>query len=241
MDSEDDSDYKKSALLSYWLNDYTKYLKQEKTFSSTFLPTFHQGDIIEVNFGYRVGNEFGGKHFAMVLDKKSKQNYPVITVVPLSSKKATKKEQPTNVDLGDCLYKLLHEKNIDEYDMTVKALYKLEEIGAVFNKSNKEDEGFIKLLSAIDNRFKNKTWDEVLDIFSRDIEQAEQLSESILSTLKRIEHMKNGSIAVLNQVTTISKMRIIDPLRKSDSLYGIRLSQTEIDLIVNKFKTIYLT
>ena len=39
-----------------------------------------------------------------------------------------------------------------------------------------------------------------------------------------IKNMKKGSIALVNQITTISKIRIYDPKRNDDVLSKIRLS-----------------
>ena len=43
--------------------------------------------------------------------------------------------------------------------------------------------------------------------------------------------MKRGSIALVNQITTISKIRIYDPKTDHDILSGIRLSNEKLDLI----------
>ena len=43
--------------------------------------------------------------------------------------------------------------------------------------------------------------------------------------------MKCGSIALVNQITTISKIRIYDPKTDHDILSGIRLSNEKLDLI----------
>lgn len=48
---------------------------------------------------------------------------------------------------------------------------------------------------------------------------------------KEISHLKAGSIAHISQVTTISKMRILAPLQKGHLLYGVRLSNKDLDLI----------
>ena len=46
--------------------------------------------------------------------------------------------------------------------------------------------------------------------------------------------MKNGSIALVNQITTISKLRIYDPKNSHDPLAGIKLSNEKLDKIDNE-------
>ena len=46
-----------------------------------------------------------------------------------------------------------------------------------------------------------------------------------------ISKMKRGSIALVNQITTISKIRIYDPKKNKDMLSGITLSEESLDKI----------
>ena len=48
---------------------------------------------------------------------------------------------------------------------------------------------------------------------------------------KEVQRMKTGSIALTNQITTISKIRIYDPKTNHDILSGIKLTAEELDLI----------
>lgn len=52
--------------------------------------------------------------------------------------------------------------------------------------------------------------------------------------------MKKGSIALVSQITTISKQRIYDPKKSHDILAGLRLSDESLDLINNKIKQLYV-
>lgn len=51
--------------------------------------------------------------------------------------------------------------------------------------------------------------------------------------------MKKGSIAIVNQITTVSKMRIYDPKTSSGVLAGITLSQEQMNKINDKIKELY--
>ena len=63
--------YKNAALLTYWLFDYLRYLQMEDTFNPRFNIKYQRGQIVYVNFGYRIGSELGGCHYAIVLDVKN--------------------------------------------------------------------------------------------------------------------------------------------------------------------------
>ena len=49
--------------------------------------------------------------------------------------------------------------------------------------------------------------------------------------LKETSKMKKGSIALVNQITTISKIRIYDPKTNNDILSHIKLSNEKLDMI----------
>lgn len=105
-------DYKKAAILTYWLRDYLRYIKNEQSFKPKQLINYKRGQIVFVNFGFRVGQELGGLHYAIVLDVKNRKNNTTLTVVPLRSKKD--KETPYQntymVSLGAILSDLLTNK-----------------------------------------------------------------------------------------------------------------------------------
>ena len=64
---------------------------------------------------------------------------------------------------------------------------------------------------------------------------------SEIDLLKRmateVQKMKKGSIALTNQITTISKIRIYDPKTDHDVLSGVKLSNEKLDLIDNEIRT----
>ena len=70
-----------------------------------------------------------------------------------------------------------------------------------------------------------------------ELEQLHILSQE-LEFLKKFEteitKMKKGSIALLNQITTISKQRIYYPKTSKDLLAGVHLSNSSLDLLDKK-------
>lgn len=94
---------KKTNLISYWLEDFVKYISFEDKFDSTKLMRYNRGNVLRVNFGFNVGKELGGLHLAVVLDNDNKRNADVITVIPLSSTDGRAVHE-RSVDLGTELY-----------------------------------------------------------------------------------------------------------------------------------------
>ena len=225
---QDNIHAKKSNLLSYWLKDYIRYIKQEENFSSSCLKNYSRGDIIKVNLGFNIGNEEGGLHYCVVLDKKNAKSYSTLTVIPLSSLKITTKPNKTSVFLGEEIYNNLvdkckilikHEQNeVSTISQGIKELKKLSE--------NTEEEQIIK-------KYKIDT------LKSKLITSKENL-ELILKINEELQQMKKGTIALVNQITTISKQRIYNPKKDLDILSGIKLSPEKMALIDDKIKKLYV-
>lgn len=116
-------EYKKTHLLAYWINDFAEYHDNEVTFNSSSLKTFKRGDIIKVNLGFNIGNELGGLHYCVVLNKKDNPYSGTLNVIPLSSAKTDKQfNSYTTVELGDELYNSLYTKFENEFSKTQDAL-----------------------------------------------------------------------------------------------------------------------
>lgn len=77
-------DDEKQQKLLKWLEVQTKYFRWEENFDPTYLVKYNRGDVLFANFGFNVGSEFGGPHYAVVLDDNDKTSQTLM-VVPLSS------------------------------------------------------------------------------------------------------------------------------------------------------------
>lgn len=53
--------------------------------------------------------------------------------------------------------------------------------------------------------------------------------------------MKPGSVAKVDQITTVSKMRISAPLKKNHPLYGVRLSSNDLEKIDRRLLELYFS
>lgn len=213
--ANNDGTYKKAALLYYWLRDYKNYLGNESTFSPNYLPTFNRGNIVNVNFGFNLGSELGGLHFGIVLADSSRKN-PNLVVAPLTSLKKDKSDiRNTEVYLGEELFFKIQGK------YTALKTSIPNEIQLLKNDCLNSDNSN---LPEIDKR----------------LEDLEHKVELLEKTMRKLQTLKHGSVAVMNQIRTVSKMRVSDPTDIYDILYGIKLSSKALDMVDAKIAELYL-
>lgn len=77
---------KRGKIFIDWLKIQSKYLVWEETFNPTYLRAYKRSEIVLAHFGFNVGSEYGGMHYAVVMKDSSKSN-PIVNVVPLTSLK----------------------------------------------------------------------------------------------------------------------------------------------------------
>lgn len=206
---------KRLNLIVSWLSQWLEYIKFEKHFKPNKLKRYLYGEIIYVNLGFNVGQEFGGPHYALVLNKNDNINKGVLTIVPLSSLKDKDKNK-----LGDRLYLGDEIKRSVSNNLTnnIKRIRdKINDtINAMQTKKNMDQETFLARI----------------EYYKKQLEHSKSIQELL-------EKMKNESIALTNQVTTISKMRILNPKTTSDSLSNIRISKDTMKSIMQKIHKLY--
>ena len=83
---------KQQHLLAEWLYVWCTYIKNEKTFLPQKLKYYKRGEIVLANFGYNVGSELGGAHYAVVVENNNNRTSKTLTVVPISSLPDSKKQ-----------------------------------------------------------------------------------------------------------------------------------------------------
>ena len=230
----DSLDSKKQTLLSYWISDYAKFLTSEKTFDSKRLVRYKRGSVVQAHLGFRIGNEEGGLHYAVVVDTKNERSSGVVTVIPLTSIKPNTdlgNLHPSKLYLGNELYTLVHNKILkaqeegEEIKQTL--LQKIDE----FRKSEFENDQEQSLHS--------ETSRILVSGILREIDILEEKMKFLKKMNIRISKLKPGSIALVGQITTISKIRIYDPLYPNDTLTNIRLSDNTLDKIDIKVKELF--
>ncbi len=193
-------EFKKSDLLAYWFTDFANYHDNEGIFDFSSLRIFKHGDIVKANLGFNIGNELGGLHYCIVINKNDNPYSGILNVIPLTSAKEGKQySSKTCVNLHDELYSLL----MNKFDKSYNAINeKLESL----NKEANEEKKF-----------------NMIKPILVDLDYLTKIKEEILK-------MKHGSIAYIQQITTISKQRVF----KTPILAGIKLSDESLDLIDEK-------
>lgn len=81
---------------------------------------------------------------------------------------------------------------------------------------------------------------KMLDGLTIKIDKNKEKIVNLRKIEKEISQMKEGSIALVNQITTVSKIRIYDPKNLNGVLSGITLSQEQMEKINNKIKDLYI-
>lgn len=76
---------KQQHIMTEWLDVWRTYLGFEKTFIPAKLKYYKRGDIVLANFGFNVGSELGGAHYAVVVENNNNNASNTLVVVPLSS------------------------------------------------------------------------------------------------------------------------------------------------------------
>ena len=230
----DSLDEKKGTILAYWVNDYVKFLSKEATFDPKNLIRYKRGSIVKVHLGYRIGSEEGGLHYAVVIDVNNSLSSSTATVIPLTSVKPGTdigRLHTSKIFLYDELFKLLQQKINDEI------------ADALALRDN-----LLESISDATQRITGEMGDEKAQaemqriVIDGIIKRADQLNAKIAHCEKlqnEILKMKRGSIALVGQITTVSKIRIYDPLYPSDALANIRLSDATMDRLDQKVKELF--
>ncbi|MDD2422018.1 MAG: type II toxin-antitoxin system PemK/MazF family toxin [Heliobacteriaceae bacterium] len=79
---------KRKRLALEWLETWSNYLAYEHKFAPTSIRRYVRGDVVFANFGFKVGNEFGGCHYAVVIENNNAATNGTVIVVPLKSLKS---------------------------------------------------------------------------------------------------------------------------------------------------------
>lgn len=243
---------KKGTILAYWIKDYARFLNREDTFDPSRLVRYKRGAIVKAHLGYRIGSEEGGLHYAVVIDTNSTQSAKTLTIIPFTSvKDHTDLDHlhPSRLYIGDEIYQALQQKTISEIRDTRRLLDSLQ---ARNEESKREVEAIhARLLAQIegkeqepgfsmeDTRAQLAEHRAISEALSREVDSLEKKVTQCEKLDREIQKMKHGSIALIGQITTISKLRIYDPMYPSDTLANIRLSADTMDKLDQKLRELF--
>lgn len=225
MDSLDPSKGKK---LAYWIQDYSRFLSQEASFQSDKLIRYKRGAIVKVHLGYRIGSEEGGLHYAIVMDQNNSIHNPTVTIIPLTSVKPDidlTKLPPAKVSIGEEVYNLLSTNLNTELESAKQRFVKAKELHAQLKEKSLATD--IAIAAGMESSLNKE-----LNSLKKQIAYCYRMKEEV-------DRMKIGSIALIGQITTVSKIRIYNPKHKNDALSKIRVSADTLDILDQRFQELY--
>lgn len=211
-------DPNKGRKLAYWIKDYVRFLNEEQDFQPNKLITYKRGAIVKVHLGYRVGSEEGGLHYAVVMDRQNSIYSPTVTVIPLTSVKPgvdLSSLHPSKVSIGSEVHTLLTSNFNAEIRSAKQHLHEIDE-----------------MLKSISN-------DADIELFNKRMKEIQQEIRYCEKMKNEADRMKQGSIALVGQIVTISKIRIYDPKYSKDALTKVRISAATLDILDAKVQELY--
>ncbi len=219
MNSAADADQKRAQILSYWVKTYTGMLRREPEFNPESIPRLTRRQIVNVDFGFRVGSELGGLHYAVVLDKKNSVRNNTVTVIPLGSLKENYRPSPNKIALEDGIYVVLSEKVEQQ----------LAQARAIIDSVSTDSE-----LQKMDSAARMA---EAMKRFA----VAKEKLDSANASVRKMEKLKSGSVANVSQITTVSKLRIKEPTTPQAALYGVKVSERDMEQIEKAVVDLYIS
>lgn len=265
-----DEENKRSDKIAQWIENWVKYLKIEQVFNPRSIKALKRGSIVYADFGFNVGREYGGLHYAIVLNKKDARSNHLLHVLPLTSVKET--TDMSNLKyfqfpIGDEVFQLLkneaNQKVIELtrlYDRFSKKDDELNERALIVESLIKDNKKAFEILKNLPASDRDDSFLEQIQTINKNIEFASTEADKIKQELEdnatllaeleekieyankfilKTQNMNKDSIVLLNQVTTISKMRLYDPKNNNSILNGIVLSDDTMDKIDEALKKIF--
>lgn len=208
-----DIDYHRAKMFENECNNPTaKYYK------------YKRGTIVFVDFGIGIGSEFSLPHFAIVLNNKDNPKNGLLTVVPLSSKK-----KKGYVDLGKDLINNLIETVCDDLKTIIDTIESVNEIHRIHNLDEKQSKDISQEQKELIVSFVNKhdpTVTKLSDtLFYSWMKKEEKWINDIFC--KYLKYDKN-TFANVNNIKTISKLRIAKPLNPNDPIGRTQISEENL-------------
>ena len=205
-----------------WMHTYIAYKSNESKFNPTYLPKYGQGQIIFVDFGCGIKHEFSYPHYAIVLNTQDRKKNDLLTVLPLTSKKSK------HNTLKDWEYEITYPiKNL----LVDKVTNDFNIYGTKYMKLRNKIIALAKSASEIDKDEFERQYSKLIESGVNEIYSANK------DIMEFADKMSKGSIVEVNQIKTISKSRIIFPIKKSHPLYDIKIHPNDLDII--RYKLIH--
>lgn len=219
----------KYTLLQKWIKRFMWLVDHESNYNYSQIPNLRRGQIIFLDFGYRVHNEFRYPHYAVVLHKSGKPNHNV-TVVPITSKNK-KHSIPIGTELVDQLESVIFLQERSAYWQPFRQLVpEIESRGIKTGspavcRSSQAPETCSRYIRSIKQRL-NPT-DDLHHSLNKILVALKEFDELLKSTPK----LAQNSFLLPEQITTVSKARIIAPKKKTHVLNYLRLTDNTMNIL----------
>ena len=146
---------KVQIILTEWINKWSKYIVREQNFKPDFLPYYKRGDVVYADFGFNVGAEYGGIHYAVIVEINNNKRNENVIVVPLTSldKNKTISDIPkADVYIGDNVIEWTDSATIAKPNQ-IRAISKMRIVKPV-RKDDKRARLNSEQMTLIENRLK---------------------------------------------------------------------------------------
>lgn len=241
-----------------------KYLHQSLNFKSNIFyqenegkvykyQKYKRGAVVMVNFGTNIGYELSGNHFAIVLNKDDNYKNGLLTVIPLTSKRKNH-----YLELNDSIFDLVMESQ-NKYIQMIKESQKLYETHSKeFHDTISSTEEKIKEIEDImkqdDYLSKYKTeFDKKMEeakkylnklnklkcLTENESNEIEENMNKLSLALNKYNEKDKVSYAMIRNISTISKLKILKPINKYDPIGTIHISNESLDKIDTEIKKIF--
>lgn len=194
---------------------------------------YKYGSIIMVNFGTNIGDEICGNHFAIVLTNNDNPYNSVLTVLPLSSK-----NKPNRVSLGELVSNKVNDdlcEKIEKLHEDKKIIYlkRVHDNSNIINclngygqqltieSSDTEIETSIKSVLSCYSSDTTSKLQELIHIKNNHEAEYNQLlknSDKILDLIKYYTSKNRITYAIIDQIHSISKYKVLKPLNELDPI-----------------------
>ena len=210
-------------------SDYyrAKRFKKENSEEQPLFKKYKRGTILFVDFGTGVGNEFSLPHFAIVLNNKDNPKNGLLTVVPLSSK-----NKKGYVDLGKDLINNLIETVCKDLEIIMDTIESVNEIHRIHNLGEKQSKDISEEHKELLISFIKKHDPTVTHLNDSLFYSWMKTEEKWINDIfyKYFKYDKN-TFANVNNIKTISKLRIAKPLNPNDPIGRTRISEENLQKI----------
>ena len=232
---------KKFTYLDKHLLSQARLFKNENQLS--YKPKFRRyirGSLIFVNFGICVGNELSGNHFAVVLNQNDRSSNNLLTVIPLSSK-----DKKNSFNLGyELLNNTLAELKIKSDKIKEVMVYVID----LLKNTKPTNRGFFLDINTIgadyillnynknfnlsDNYIKYDNIDKLIELIGKDLQDFKNVID-LYAKYNKVSYAK------IDQITTISKSKIIRKINNLDPMGTVTLSQDTMINIDNSISDMF--